>query len=305
MSFSRAAADTYIEGIQARLAAIKATVYPPALLRLDESFQAYARQKIAFVDYVQSLAPLAPSAFRDGNYPNLDALVRLTALESTLNARALAEERELLVRKMGDHLSADAVKDLVAQALAVREGRLSQREFFQTLLSLSDQLKRQGVDMPTRELRNYVGYLKFSESLRHDALLTEADHLRARLLERFSKDDSLWRLVTMDRRVALERLLWKQEMTPDQYAAFKEEGALDWAEVEKYVAAQEDKLKFNSPQGKTPPSSESLSWANALPRKQHPKAKHTIGPRIGPHTRKGSNCHSSNRSTTASRSTSI
>jgi hypothetical protein len=31
------------------------------------------------------------------------------------------------------------------------------------------------------------------------------------------------------------------------------------------VAAQEDKLKFNSPQGKTPPSSESLSWANALP----------------------------------------
>lgn len=80
---------------------------------------------------------------------------------------------------------------------------------------MADQLKRKGQDLPTRELRAYVGYLTLADSLKHAELLTEADQLRARLLERYSPNDRVWRLVNLDRRVALERLLWKQEMTPD------------------------------------------------------------------------------------------
>ncbi|MBL8024305.1 MAG: hypothetical protein JNK54_08515 [Elusimicrobia bacterium] len=241
---ARAAAAVHIGKIQNRLARIKAKIYPPALLSLDKPFQAYTNQTLSFVEYVQDLATLAPGSFRAGDYPNLDALLLLTKRETEMDPRRLAEERDLLVRKMVGTLSLEAGKDLVAKAIDVREGRLKQGDFYQALLGVADKLKRQGQDLPTRELRNYVGYLNLADSLQHDQLLAEAEQLRSRLLEKFSRNDHVWRLVTTDRRVALERLLWKQEMTPDQYAAFKQEGPLDWVEIEKYVMEQETRLGF-------------------------------------------------------------
>lgn len=79
-----------------------------------------------------------------------------------------------------------------------------------------------------------MAYLKLSESLNHSDLLSEAENVRLRLLDRYAGDARLWRLIQTDRRVALERLLWKQELTPDQYAAFLIEGPLNWEDVQTY-----------------------------------------------------------------------
>ncbi|MBL0058798.1 MAG: peptidoglycan DD-metalloendopeptidase family protein [Elusimicrobia bacterium] len=259
---ARAAADAHIGRIQARLSAIKTKVYPPSLLKLDQPFQAYTNQTLTFIDYIRALSP---DPLRAADYPNLDALLRLTKLETEMDPRALAEERDLLVRKMAASLSVDAVKDLAAKAIDVREGRLTQGDFYQALLSMATQLKRQGEDLPTRELRRYVGYLRLSDSLRHDELLVEAEQWRARLFEKYSGDDRVWRLVDTDRRVALERLLWKQEMTPDQYAAFRQAGPLDWAEVEKYIALQEASLGLSVSASAVPALLDPLAWTRSLP----------------------------------------
>jgi hypothetical protein len=254
----RAQADVQIGEIQRRLDGLKAEIYPVPLLAIDRPLQAYTAQTISFIEYIQTLAVLAPRSLDPLDFPNLTALLQLTKLEAELNLRNLAEERDLLVRKMANQLTLDEVKSLVAKAADVREGRLTQGDFYRALLGVADQLKRQGQDLPTRELRNYVAYLKLADSLNHRDLLTESDQLRARLLDKYSDSDRVWRLVNLDRRVALERLLWKQEMTPDQYAAFKVLGPLDWAEVAKYLAEQEgqklEEVSFPT-----------LTWTRSLP----------------------------------------
>ncbi|MBL0348941.1 MAG: hypothetical protein IPP68_01000 [Elusimicrobia bacterium] len=251
---ARAAADRYMAAVQARLELVKAKVYPESLKKLDAPLQSFAAQKISFVQYAQALLSVSPAGASAETYPNLDALGRLSRLESSLDLRALSQDRAELVEKIGQRSSIADIESLAARALSYRQGRLTAAEFYEGLLAVADGLKRQKVDLPTRRLRDYVGYLKLSESLRHESLVAEVDQLKNRLLESFAKDDKVWRLVVLDRRVALEKLLWRQEMTPDQYAAFRQEGSLDWNEVERSLAAQG-----------APAPAPDLSWAKSLP----------------------------------------
>lgn len=256
---ARAAADRAIAGFQARLSALKTRLYPAPLMAIDKAIHGYANQQHSFIEYMAALEKAAPKDVRWEKYPNLDRLHRLTVLESQMDLRAVADERDLLVRRMAAHIGADDLRRLADRAVEVRGGVLTAARFYEEFLTLADQMRRQGQDMPTQALRNYVGYLKLSESLKHDELVAEADQLRARLLARYAANDRVWRLVQTDRRVSLERLLWKQEMSPDQYAAFRQEGPLDWPEVDRYLAAQEAMLKL--PTG----ASDDLAWADSLP----------------------------------------
>jgi len=256
---ARAAADRAVAGFQSRLSALKTRLYPAPLLAIDKAIDGYANQQHSFIEYMAALEKAAPKDVHWEKYPNLDRLHRLTALESRMDLRAIADERDLLVRKMAAHIDADDLRRLADRAVEVRGGVLTAARFYEEFLTLADQMRRKGRDMPTQALRNYVGYLKLSESLKHDELMAEADQLRARLLARYAADDRVWRLVQTDRRVSLERLLWKQEMSPDQYAAFRQDGPLDWPDVDRYLATQEAML--NLPAG----VSGDLSWADSLP----------------------------------------
>lgn len=251
---ARAAADAYMAAVQARLNGVKSTVYPESLKKLDALLGDFAGQRISFVQYAQALRATSPAGASPETYPNLDALSRLSRLESTLDLRALSQERAEMVEKIGQRSPVADIENLAARALAFRQGRQTAAEFYESLLAVADGLKRQKVDLPTRRLRDYVGYLKLSETLRHESLVAEAEQLKNRLLDSFAKDDKVWRLVNLDRRVTLEKLLWRQEMTPDQYAAFRQDGALDWHDVEGYLAAH----------GAGAPAPD-LSWAKALP----------------------------------------
>ncbi|MCO5760378.1 MAG: hypothetical protein NHG36_02535, partial [Chromatiaceae bacterium] len=256
---ARAAADRAIAGFQTRLSALKTRLYPAPLMAIDKAIHGYANQQHSFIEYLAALEKAAPKDVQWGKYPHLDRLHRLTVLESQMDLRAIADERDLLVRKMAAHIGADDLRRLAERAVEVRGGVLTASRFYEEFLTLADQLRRKGQDMPTRALRNYVGYLNLSESLKHDELMAEADQLRGRLLARYAANDRVWRLVQTDRRVSLERLLWKQEMSPDQYAAFRQEGPLDWPEVDRYLATQEVMLKFPA----AVPGD--LVWADSLP----------------------------------------
>jgi hypothetical protein len=256
---ARAAADAAITGFQTRLAALKERLYPAPLRAIDKAVDAYANQRHSFIEYMAALEKAAPKDVRWEKYPNLDRLRRITALESQMDLRAVADERDLAVRKMAAHIGAGDLRRLTDRAVEVRGGVLTPARFYEEFLTLADRLRREGQDMPTQALRNYVGYLKLSETLKHDELMAEAEQLRARLLERYSSDDRLWRMVQTDRRVSLERLLWKQEMSPDQYAAFRREGPLDWPEVDRYLAAQEASLRLSVG------AARDLGWTESLP----------------------------------------
>ncbi|HNA59604.1 MAG TPA: hypothetical protein PLT11_00905, partial [Elusimicrobiota bacterium] len=251
---ARTAADRYMTSVQARLALVKSKIYPESLKKLDTPLQEFAAQNISFVRYAQALLAVSPTGAPAETYPNLNAFHRLSRLESALDLRALSQERAELVEKIGQRAATTDVEGLAARALAYRQGRLTAAEFYESLLTVADGLKRQKIDLPTRRLRDYVGYLKLSENLRHERLVAEVDQLKNRLLESFAKDDKVWRLVNLDRRVAQEKLLWRQEMTPDQYAAFRQEGALDWTDVESYLTTHG-----------APASTPDLAWTKALP----------------------------------------
>jgi|GEM_PF-6217799 len=236
---AREQADQTMAGLQTRLDVLKSKIYPPALLALDEPFQAYTKNKIGFVEYAEALARLSPNGLISRTSPHLDALLRLTRLEKTMDPRALTVERDILVTKLAGTLSEEAVKDLMGKAVAVKEGRSTQRTFYEGLLALADQLKE---TVPTREMRRYTDYLTLAENLRHPSLLTETENLRRELTNRFIPNAQVRYLANLDRRVALERLLWKQEMVPDQYAEFKKEGSLNWPDVVSYINSKESNL---------------------------------------------------------------
>ena len=256
---ARAAADRSIAGFQARLATLKQRLFPAPLLAIDKAVDGYTNQRHSFIEYMAALEKAAPKDVHWEKYPNLDRLHRITALESQMDLRAVADERDLVVRKMAARIGPDDLRRLADRAVEVRGGVLTPARFYEEFLTLADQLRRKGSDMPTQALRNYVGYLKLSETLKHDELMAEAEQLRARLLDRYSANDRLWRIVQTDRRVSLERLLWKQEMSPDQYAAFRQDGPLEWPDVDRYLAALETSLRL------PPGSAGDLAWADSLP----------------------------------------
>lgn len=258
---ARAQADKAIAAVQGRLAAIKGKVYSEALKRLDRPVQDFAAGKISFVQYAQSLTALAPGRLSPKATPQLDTFLRLMRLEHDMDPRAFSDERAILVQKIAPRLSAAEAEGLAAKAVALRQSSLTPRAFYEHLLALTDALKREGVDLPTRHLRTYVGYLKLTESLQHESLLAETERFKNRLLESQAQNDRVWRLMDLDRRVTLERLLWRQEMTPDQYAAFRREGGLHWNEVNNTLSAQEKELGLISPA-----AASGMEWTRSLAR---------------------------------------
>lgn len=255
---ARSAADRAIADFQTRLSQVKAKTYPDALRTLDRVLDDYDRQRISFVESIQALAAASPKSLNSTDYPNLDRLLRLTEMESRLNPEALAEERDAIVRKLAVTASPEALKQLTERALEVRQGLRTTAAFYEDVLSLADQMRRNGETLATPALRAYVGYLTLSESLKNDALLSESEQLRGNLLARYSNDKKIWRLIQADQTAALERLLWKQEMTPDQYTAYRRGAPVDWSELDRYLTEQETAL------GLPAASSADLSWTPAL-----------------------------------------
>jgi hypothetical protein len=188
---ARQDAEKAIVGFQSRLAVLKSALYPAPLKVLDKATDAFARQETSFVDYASALVNAAPKNLSLSNYPNLDRLNRLMAWESALDLRALSDERDRLVRQLASFSTPETLKTVVARATEVRQGTLPPIAFYEGLLTLADQLGRQGRRLPTPSLRDYVAYLNLSESLNHSDLLSEAENLRVRLFDRYAGDARL------------------------------------------------------------------------------------------------------------------
>lgn len=235
---ARAAADRQIVTIQTGLDEIKQRIYPPALLTLEEALKKYESHTLGFDAYVIALVKEAGAFFRAPDYPQLTAFLHLLRTERDLDFQALAVERTILVERLADQLSPEAIRDLTDRATALRAGRVTHREFYELLLSVANTVRRKGKDVPTDRLQQYVNYLRQTEDIRHALLLTESDKLRDQALDNLSGSDRVRRLVRMDRRLALEKLLWRQELSPDQYAALRQTAPLDWRGMVRFLTEE-------------------------------------------------------------------
>jgi hypothetical protein len=254
---ARATADRHIAELQSGLDEIKQRTYPPALLTLEEALKKYESHTIGFDAYVFALVKGAGLSFREKEYPQLTAFVNLLRTERDLDSQALTVERTIMVQRLADQLSPEAIRDLTDQAAALRAGRVTHREFYEGLLSVVNTVRQKGKDVPTHQLQRYVNYLRQTEAIRHALLVTESDKLRDQALETLSGSDRVRRLVRFDRRLALEKLLWRQELTPAQYAALRQEPPLDWAGFVRFLAEE----------GVTAVPKD-FAWAAALPHVQ-------------------------------------
>jgi hypothetical protein len=258
----RMRAVRHLGRLRERVEALKARTYPAGLLELDRRFRAHAQKDLSFTEYLQELARLSSSPVRQEEFPNIHALLLLTRLEAALDQKALAAERAALIEQMAEHLSLDALKELVGKATELRLGRVHPRVFYEGLLSVGDLLKRKGADISTAHLRTYVSYLQLMGKIDHARLLAESEQFKGRLLDVYSGSDAVWRLVLLDKRLDLEQALWEQRMSPDQFALYQQQGPLNWLETEKYLIAQETARGLAA----TPLSTEqALSWLSALP----------------------------------------
>jgi hypothetical protein len=233
---ARSTADRHISALQAGLDDIKRTVYSPSLLTLDAAIKDYDAHKIGFDEYIQAMTKTL--YVREKDYPQLAAFVALLKTERELDSKALATERTILVQQLADRLSPEAVRDLTDRAAALRAGQTTHLEFYEALLSAVAAVQRPGETVPTYHLERYVRYLRQTEKIRHGLLLTESDALRDHALETLSGSDRVRQLVRLDRRLALEKLLWRQELTPDQYAALRKIDPMDWPATARFLSEQ-------------------------------------------------------------------
>lgn len=231
---ARSTADRHISALQAGLDDIKRRVYSPSLLTLDAAIKNYEAHKIGFDEYIQAMTKAV--YVREKDYPQLAAFLALLKTERELDSKALATERTILVQQLADRLSPEAVRDLTNRAAALRAGQTTHLEFYEALLSAVAAVQRPGETVPTYHLERYVRYLRQTEKIRHGLLLTESDALRDHALETLSGSDRVRQLVRLDRRLALEKLLWRQELTPDQYAALRKIDPMDWPATARFLS---------------------------------------------------------------------
>jgi hypothetical protein len=177
-------------------------------------------------DYAAVLVGLSPALGRDPRYEPLVDFVEMSALERTLNTSDLARERREIIERMADHSSTADLNELVQRTSDLRAGKLSTLAFYAALLEAGQRLQRRGAKLTLSGLTRYVSYLRRVEMIRLDRLLGAVESVHQRIVLDTGNDKAT-ALDQMERELRLERLLWRQELSPDQYQSLNRKPPLN------------------------------------------------------------------------------
>jgi len=197
--------------------ALRPVLFSQELKDLDAKAAAFGGEKLSLADYIEALVPPARlEGIRvDDEYPNLARFRSARQLERDINLGQVQQEQQALVKELRRSAEPKRLEALIAQAGALKEGRVTREVFYSDLQKLAVASGASLEQSPA--LSRYIRYLKQSAGIQPTVLADELDRLAARLRERLAASPESRQLVTLFRQLDLIEKLLELRLSPPEY----------------------------------------------------------------------------------------
>ncbi len=195
----------------------------PALKELDAKSRAFTEERLDFTDYARYVTNFAGQQHLElADSPNLSRLLQVGQLDATINLASVEREHKKLVQTLSQRLAKADLEALLKQQVALRAGRLSERQYYEGLQQLAKDaglVVAADAGNPYANLVAYAASLRLSETLDLNQLSAELDRVVAAVKERL--------FATPEQR-QLDELTIALDVVGDLYRAKLDQARLDY-----------------------------------------------------------------------------
>ncbi len=241
---SRAAVLNILRETHAQLEKLVPHNFNQILTRLETMRSQVEQGTLPLTDYVTFLKATNPAII--AQHPNLARMAALTAAEAGIDFAKVEEQGRSLVQDVMVNKSETEVDQMLTDAQALKEGRLSALSYYSLLLG---QAKK---DYPI--VRKYVDYLRTSDSINSDQLFDEVLEAENQIAKSLVKHPVAMELYEYIRWVERQEWFFSLSMIPQDWAEQKNVEAKTiiskHSAIRSFVAEQVGDLgyAFNTPE---------------------------------------------------------
>lgn len=246
----RTSVTPILASIRSTVESLKPFLVDPALNDLQAKTKAFHDETLGLADYAQALADLAArQGLAERDYPNLQRFREARRLEQTLDLAAVQQEQQAVTKELSLRADESSLKELIAQAKAMKEGQATREAFYAHLEQLS---ARFGLQLDNHShLSSYIAYLKQRALLQPTVLADELDALAAKLQEALASTPESRRLQTIEQQLTLVENLVVLRLSPDEYQQLQSAGLAGLcAGWETFLTTQALRHELRSPSAK-------------------------------------------------------
>ncbi|MDP3703277.1 MAG: hypothetical protein Q8R78_02690 [Candidatus Omnitrophota bacterium] len=183
------------------------------------------------------------------HYPNLQRFREARRLEQTLDLAAVQQEQQAVTKELSLRADENSLKELIAQAKAMKEGQVTRDAFYAHLEQLAARFGLHLEGYP--HLSSYIAYLKQRAQLQPTVLADELDALAAKLQEALASTLESRRLQVIEQQLTLVENLVALRLSPDEYQQLQSTGLVGLCSGwETFLSTQAARHGLRSPSAK-------------------------------------------------------
>jgi len=200
---------------------LKRNMYNRALKRFDKKLVAYHNEQIGFTEYLELLKKTSEKNKIDLKaYTDFGAILNLMSLESKINFAKVERERDDLISQITNSgRNRAAIEQLYNKGTEFKEGKISQNEFYNYLISLAQDFE---VDLTKySNLNAYVDYITAYRKIDISSLFEDINELEGVIISSLSKNAGERELSKISRHLGILEKFLKLKLIPQDFAYFK------------------------------------------------------------------------------------
>lgn len=212
--------DGYLRRIETTIAALKPSVYSPALAEFDALRSKYKAGELPATSYYAQLLSAARRFGVRGELPALDAFVSLRSAEAAIDFKKAGDEQMRALASIPTDVTAEWAAGGAGKgrpARLTRGDRSSERAFHAFLAESVADLSRYP------EFSKYLAYLDAAEKVDAAALIGEAAVLEAKIFEAMFREEDERTLFEASEELTRLKGLLDLSLTPDEFDAHRRE----------------------------------------------------------------------------------
>lgn len=200
---------TTVREIRSQLEKLKPHNFNSLLTILEKKRLAVEEGSLPLTDYISFLNNTHPAAVR--TYPHISRLVLLHRDEATIDFAKVEKEGKSLVQEVMADKTEKEMERLVADAEALKEGRISPLSYYSILLKQSSHIYP--------EIQKYTAYLGASEKIDPETLFAEVEKAEAVVSKGLIKHPLALQLYENLRWIELQEKFFSLNLIPQEWDA--------------------------------------------------------------------------------------
>ena len=192
-----------VEKADESLKALKQTLFPAILDRLDQVSLNFGDARVSLKDYIAFFGKEFPGLLSKDRYPNVFLLSELFRREKAISTANVETEMKSVLTALSQTLDNGTLSQLAALSLEFRLGRARGVRYYTALISLAD-INR----LSAPHIKEYLAYLKMGDEVDHDQVPREIAALEKAAYDRFrGLDSQTSSVIDLNRAVPAEKVL--------------------------------------------------------------------------------------------------